>query len=601
MLWSYSSVAGFWGIDITLGGRDKRQDEFAISFSLSQLRLSQQNKCYQLFLLVFNMLNKLSSKLILGTLTLILLVVVEMPLAPIFSSPKVVAQGSDARQTNCYTYGKSAYPTPDLPDESDLGLNLTRSMQLLSQSTELKRNTVRVLFYGQSITNSFKRRFTCSAWWKEIKADLESRFPHANIVTRNLAIGDFSAEKLLLTTERDILSFYPDLIIFHVFGDHRKHEQIIRKMRSLTTADIALQTDHLREGVKPEEPDGDWLDFKNNVFLPKMAKKYQAELIDIRSNWRQYLLDNNYDSQALLIDDAHLNDQGGFLMAELIKRHLIVNPNAKDSFPDRVRTYKVGQDLTYRNGKLTLEFVGNKLDAISNSFGDARAEILIDGKHPSELPELYTFTRPNYTPDLDWPWQSNAPIRIGLKENPVVEDWKITVLDVESQGLDIPSFTFAVTGEKTGMDGVGHSNENFISDSKRIEILAKDWWLNLEPDEVLPIEPGDEVHFRSLLLGTDIYEKPEPRGPGLESTVTLAQGLRNKRHTLEIIPLEPGNVPIEAIRVYTPPLSETNLLFTALTLTNKHLALFSIVIGSCAIIVLAFALKTSFWKVLFRS
>ncbi|MEQ8961360.1 MAG: hypothetical protein RLP02_26125, partial [Coleofasciculus sp. C2-GNP5-27] len=137
---------------------------------------------------------------------------------------------------NRYTDGQPVYPAPELPDQSNLGLNLARSMQLLSQSNPLKRHTVRVLFYGQSITRG--------NWWKEVAADLKRRFHDAEIVTKNLAIGGFAAQRLVLNVERDILSFYPDLVIFHVYGNHYKYEEIIQAMRVLTTADIAIQTDH---------------------------------------------------------------------------------------------------------------------------------------------------------------------------------------------------------------------------------------------------------------------------------------------------------------------------------------------------------------------
>jgi hypothetical protein len=50
----------------------------------------------------------------------------------------------------------------DLPkslgDTASFGRNVQRTMRLLATSTPERRNTVRVLFYGQSITEQ--------GWWK---------------------------------------------------------------------------------------------------------------------------------------------------------------------------------------------------------------------------------------------------------------------------------------------------------------------------------------------------------------------------------------------------------------------------------------------------
>lgn len=462
-----------------------------------------------------------------------------------FSPTEVLAQT---------TSGQPIYPAPELPEPSNLGLNLARSMKLLSQSTKQKRNTVRVLFYGQSITRD--------DWWKEVETDLKHRFHDADIITKNLAIGGFPAQRLVFTVERDLLSFYPDLIIFHVYGDHYKYQEIIHKMRSLTPADIAIQTDHFEAQTDPEKPDENWSKFMNELFLPRMAEKYQCELIDVRSSWRQYLLENNYHPSQLLRDSIHLNDQGNFLMAELVENYLRANPKAKDPWPERVKTYKINQDVYYENGKFTLEFIGNRVEAIPSPSGEAKAKILIDGKPPSEIPELYIFTRPNYTPKVDWPWDVSAPFRINWKKMPIEEDWKITILNVEPQESaesEALNFTFKLTGTKTGMDGVGSNQEVFISDSGRVVILPEHWWLKTAKGKSSPIQPGYELKFRSQLLGTDIYQKPKFRGFDRESTVILAQGLKNGQHTLEIIPLEPGKVPINAIRIYNPPLSQTDI------------------------------------------
>ena len=113
-------------------------------------------------------------------------------------------------------------PAPNnLGDPAKLGLGIQRTMTLLNTSTPQHRNTVRVLFYGQSITEQ--------AWWKMVADDLRRRFPNANLVIENRALGGFSSQRLVKTAETDLYSFYPDLMIFHVYGAHTNYEDIIHR------------------------------------------------------------------------------------------------------------------------------------------------------------------------------------------------------------------------------------------------------------------------------------------------------------------------------------------------------------------------------------
>lgn len=57
-----------------------------------------------------------------------------------------------------------------------------------------------------------------------------------------------------------------------------------------------------------------------------------------------------------------------------------------------------------------------------------------------------------------------------------------------------------------------------------------------------------KVEFR----GMDEFTSPGVINPGEETIVTLANGLLNSKHMLEITGIE--TTPIHAIRVYRPPL-----------------------------------------------
>ena len=184
----------------------------------------------------------------------------------------------------------SAYPSTQFPDANGWGKNIQRTMRLLATSTAERRNTVRILFYGQSITEQ--------NWAKLVEEDLRRRFPHANLVVDNRALGGFASQMLVKTAETDLYPFQPDLLIFHVYGAHDKYEDIIRHTRERTTAEILMQNDHVTKPADlSEETDAaklppagkHWDAFMNHNWLPSLAKKYGAELCDQRAMWKAYL------------------------------------------------------------------------------------------------------------------------------------------------------------------------------------------------------------------------------------------------------------------------------------------------------------------------
>ena len=108
--------------------------------------------------------------------------------------------------------------------------NVQRTMRRLAKSDPSARNHVRILFYGQSITQS--------GWSRTVARELVRRFPHAELEIENRAIGGFSSEYLLKAAEADVYPYYPDLIVFHVYGSHFAYEELIRRIRERTTAEI---------------------------------------------------------------------------------------------------------------------------------------------------------------------------------------------------------------------------------------------------------------------------------------------------------------------------------------------------------------------------
>jgi hypothetical protein len=441
-------------------------------------------------------------------------------------------------------------PTP-AQDDSNFGSAIQRTMTLLATSTPEHRHPVRILFYGQSITKQ--------KWWIDVANDLKKRFPNADLVIENRALGGFDASRLIRPAEHDLYPFYPDLTIFHVYGGDEDYEAIIANLRRRTTSEIAFHSDHITwqpTHTNADSPDNlktyEWHNFHSIHWLAKIAQKYGGELIEIRRPWRQYLKDNNLQPKDLLSDDIHLNDHGNFLLASLVKPHLRYNPNfSTDLWKDLVRNYEVGTDVQWKDGKLVLEFEGNRIDAIaakSNNGNSPQAKILIDGKKPSEFPELYTITRPSEAVGVDWP----AIIQVSSEKPLLVEDWTARITEINN---DASQFKFEVLGSKTGRDGSGISERKFVSNSGRVVIEPRNWWLKNASEQSGKTTPkGFEIKWQVKPMFADTYVAPKVENPALESFTTLAQNLKNSKHRLEIIPDKNGIVPIQALRVYKPPL-----------------------------------------------
>ena len=58
-----------------------------------------------------------------------------------------------------------------------------------------------------------------------------------------------------------------------------------------------------------------------------------------------------------------------------------------------------------------------------------------------------------------------------------------------------------------------------------------------------------EVHWKVVPLFVDRYRPADVKDTSRKYETTLAQGLDNADHTLEIV----GEVPLRAVRVYRPP------------------------------------------------
>jgi hypothetical protein len=441
-------------------------------------------------------------------------------------------------------------PAPPENSGEHYGTGIQRTMSLLATSSPGQRNPVRILFYGQSITKQ--------EWSQQVAQDLRTRFPYADLTIENRAIGGYSSDYLVRTVSHDVFAFYPDLIVFHDYGGEENYEKIIAAIEKHTTAEILIQSDYPTwmpvEG-QPSDPakvkSEQWHDRHCYEWLPELCRRYVCGLVDVRRPWIRYLNENHLRPTDVLSDGTHLNVQGNWLLAELTKRYLRYDPSlARAADAELVRDFVVGSDLRWVDGRLRLEFDGNRIDVIAASGGPyhaAEADVLIDGKKPSEFPELYFITRPSDTFAVDWP----AVNAVSAEKPLLVEDWSLRVLETNA---DDSRWRFEVVGSRTGKDGEGVSTERFVSRSGRVVIEPTDYGVKRAFDLLHVLTPvGFEVKWSVAPMFCDVYRAPRVADPSREYAVNLALGLSNGKHTLELT--ASGRTPptIGVIRVYRPP------------------------------------------------
>ena len=459
-------------------------------------------------------------------------------------SAMIYVGNAEAQQPAAAVGDNSFIQAPSIP----FGSRIQRTMRLLATSTPEHKHRVRILFYGQSITGG---------WTDIVLKDLKTRFPNADIVCENRAIGGFSAPWLSETAEADLYPFYPDLLFIQDYGGlDPAMERMYAAIHDRTTAEVLAFTHHIDYNADKVSHAG--LD-RESSRIRELAEKYGFEVVDIRPSWQKYLEVNHLDRRKLLGDGIiHLNHDGVALMTKIVMPHLVYTPNQPAAGPDRVRYYDAAGALlmvsmddakgTVLKQPLRIAFEGNRVDVAAmpttGKLGTAR--ILIDGKKPSELPGVYAATRSNVCPGNWFP----ALRRMELGRNAVTEKWDLVLTKINE---NCSEFEYEVKGSVTGPDGNGNSKEKFVSNSGRLAI-DPNWFTLASSYQIFrkSIPVGFDITWR--VIGQFLNDwKPQPiKDKTKEDLYTLAQGLPNGKHVLEIISNGDGDVPLNYVVVYHP-------------------------------------------------
>jgi len=389
----------------------------------------------------------------------------------------------------------------------------------------------KILIYGQSISKQ--------DWWRIVAADLRARYPKAELKIENRTIGGYSTQYLIRTMEADILPFQPDLIVFHDYGSQDLYEKIIRFIRSQTTAEVLLQSDHVVWIPGEADPGGsrrksyDFQEKHSFEWLPELARKYGLGLVDIRGGWHEHLKQTGMKPSELLRDSVHLNARGEELYAAITKQFLVPGSSQKRAVYSEV-------EPKWKNGRIELDFEGNRVEVLGLT--DGPVDVWIDQQRPSAIPALHYHSRPTNTWDADWP----TVMRVGSERPLQTEEWVLKVTRRNDPGTE---FDFEVYGSLTGFDGSGTTKQRFVSNSRRVTLDPEDY----------DVVRSYGLHKISMPGGRQIRWASMPRyiDPVLPSTgtQTILYGLANTKHHLTLVAPK-GKSPRLKIRTHQPPLKE---------------------------------------------
>jgi len=433
------------------------------------------------------------------------------------------------------------------PQETEVA-RLGRVRSLLASAGPTNRPIVRVVFYGQSIT--------IYPWWLEVSQRLREAYPHVQFEIHNLAISGFQAVRLAYTCEHDVIPLQPDLVILHAYGFEPDFQRLLTRLRQRTTAAVLVQRDHpltaaeLAEVTDPEQlatADPSTWEYKNYVWLPRVVAATGCALADVRGYWKEYCRARGRRASDLLADPTHPNEEGNHVLAAAVLSYLLPGDSAGAVDPwnaEKTREVRIQREPARPLQRMTLEFIGSRVDAIADGDGTLPVQVWVDGKRPSEIPDIRFFGRTTAVPGRPWP----ALTTVESVASRVPEVWTLRVLRMTSGN----QFTeFELHGSETGFDGVGSSRSNFVSNSGRVVITPGSWNLGLALSaQGIGLPPDYRIEWRCAWTGTDAFLPRVPREAGWEQPVTLVAGLPDGVHRLE---LEGESLEaLAALRVFRP-------------------------------------------------
>jgi hypothetical protein len=468
-------------------------------------------------------------------------------------------------------------PVPPAPQEEFFGGRLTRTMSLL-QDGAMTRRPVRIVFYGQSITDQ--------EWSFMLVERLRERYPGTTIEMENHALGGWFVWRLMRAMVHGVLQSRPDLVVFHAYqGSSDNWERVLAAIRRETCAEIMIRSAHISRYKDDPGPDDDG----EVKMLRRLAQKYDCEMVEARREWLNYLRTHKLEAMALLRDGVHLNRKGNVLMTQLYERHFRWNTLGRSWWVDRVQWYEALRPLSDHvtseircagagwnvgnrnmpdkwlessstNDALALKFSGRRVDIVLGP-RPGGVRVLIDGQPPSAL-NLYFGTLPKARVSA---MSAGLPGIMRYFTGPDMREevWEMRFTHLGGEGN---RFRYGLYGSVTGFDGEGTSEADFVSRSGRIRLYLEDMErVAPAPEKAaqLPLPPaveGEKVMTWRILprfRDTIRWTPPAVSTPNVTEWchITVADGLADGPHEITLVPLGDGPVAVRGIEVFRPPLS----------------------------------------------
>ncbi|MET0344267.1 MAG: hypothetical protein ABW252_24845 [Polyangiales bacterium] len=237
-----------------------------------------------------------------------------------------------------------------------------RAIQKLATTDE----EVRVLVYGQSISEQ--------GWWEKTKQWLEQTYPNGKLVMEEHARGGCAAQCLIGNARwsdgqqhnrlpEDVFAWKPDLVIFHVYGDHNDYQYVMEGLKSGCAAfddyktfdgqsvpqvrctdaqramsqgyrapEVLVQNDFVNKTPAASCPDtpnaSQWDCYMNDKIIPEVVAKHGYVLQDNFHAWDDAARAEGVDPKATIdADETHLSEPAGTdVMFDLTVPHLCFAP-----------------------------------------------------------------------------------------------------------------------------------------------------------------------------------------------------------------------------------------------------------------------------------
>jgi hypothetical protein len=423
-------------------------------------------------------------------------------------------------------WAQLVYKLPEVKDTALFRQGTSRTAWLLNNGKE-----IRILVYGQSIS--------AQEWWQEVKSFLEMRYPQARIHMANKAIGGFSSERLKLTVDNDVISFYPDLVLFHDYGNEEDYETIIQTIRRRTTAEIAVQTDHMAVQAQT------FHDKHSEEWLPALCRKYGLACWTCARRGRRikqkWFEDRRPADRWRAFECARKSFDGWYnnnLSEKLAARNAI----------NACKNATCGTDFRSGKRKLRLPVRGNRVDVVWKANPDPAPPLRmrIDKEKPSSFSDCYYYTRPALDTTSFFLKNIGQLLAMDLRHITSEEAWQLTVEKIDSVQQRV---WFSVHSSASGFEGKGTSDSLFVSRSGKVAIRPSYWFLRKNEGDFAQfhwLQPGHVLQWQIKSMCRDAVQ-PQPA-----ATTTFVQGLQNGPHQLVLKGAALRQV--KAIVVYEPAL-----------------------------------------------